>query len=61
MINKYKNTQRGNADLFGIILILIAVFVIWVLTGGQSKESSTKVFITPGSDQVDPLTPYNKN
>jgi hypothetical protein len=39
-------------------LFVLAIFIIWVLTGGIKKKTEEKPFITPLSDQVNPGMKY---
>ncbi len=59
-MNKRINYQKGEMDfLVMILLFIVAIFVIWVLTGGPENNVSTdKPFITPGNDTEAPLQVY---
>ena len=55
MIKKI-NTQRGEMD-FGmmVLLFIVAIFVLWVLTGGPNKCESNKPFINLYNNSSSPL------
>jgi hypothetical protein len=59
MVKNKLQTNKGEMDFLVMILIfLVALFVIWVLTGGQNDADKNKPFITPGNDTAEPLHPY---
>lgn len=41
-----------------VFLFVLAIFVIWVLTGGMKKPPEEKPFITPLTDPVNPGMKY---
>ncbi len=58
MIKKI-NTQRGEME-FGmmVLLFIVAIFILWVLTGGPQKSESEKPFINPYNNSSAPLKVY---
>jgi len=58
--SKIKNKNKGGMSFeLEIILFVIAIFVIWVLSGGSNKPVEDKPFIVPFTDTVDGGTIYN--
>lgn len=53
------HTKHKGGIPFGleVLLFVLAIFVIWVLTGGK-KQPEDKPFITPLTDQINPGTKY---
>lgn len=58
---KKKSHHKGGEMAFGleVLLFVLAVFVIWVLTGGNKKQEEPKPFITPLTDEVNPGRTYD--
>lgn len=58
---KEEHSSKGGIP-FGleVLLFVLAIFVIWVLTGGAKKTTpaTEKPFITPLTDPVNPGTLY---
>jgi uncharacterized membrane protein YkgB len=57
--DKKPEVHKGGLS-FGmeILLFVLAIFIIWVLTGGMKKTTEEKPFITPLTDPVNPGTTY---
>ncbi len=58
---KSKNhTAHKGAIPFGleVVLFVLAIFIIWVLTGGTKKEVEEKPFIVPLNDPYAPGMKY---
>jgi len=58
-MRKIKNTNKGEMS-FGleILLFMIAIFVIWVLTGGSKHKEAQKPFIRPLVNEANPGQVY---
>jgi len=59
MNKNYNNFNRGEMS-FGleVLLFVVAIFIIWVLTGGAKKTTEEKPFIIPLNDPVNPGVKY---
>ncbi len=42
-----------------VLLFIVAIFILWVLVGGNKKQIEQKPFITPLNDEVAPGRTYN--
>jgi hypothetical protein len=52
-------TQSGEMGLGTMVLIFMAaLFILWVLSGGQHNETNNKPFIKPITEQGTPIQPY---
>jgi hypothetical protein len=58
-----KNTKNKGAMSFGleVLLFVVAVFILWVLTGGQKNQSAQKPFIKPLVNEANPGQVYGQN
>ena len=52
--------HSGGEISFGleVLIFVVAVFLIWILTGGIKKPVEDKPFITPLSDPINPGLKY---
>lgn len=61
MIKKIKH-NGGDAEFLVMILVfIVAIFIIWVLTGGPNREESKKPYVTPYNDTSASLKVYGPN
>lgn len=44
-----------------VVLFVVAIFILWVLTGGNKNEIEEKPFITPLVDPIKPGVTYGPN
>ena len=49
---KYNKGEMGLGMM--LLMVIVGLFIIWVLTGGQSKSDNTKPYVKPYTDQQDP-------
>jgi len=58
-----KPTHHSGGISFGleVVLFVVAIFILWVLTGGSKKVEEEKPFITPLTDPVKPGVTYGPN
>lgn len=50
-----KETKEEDTDkkfLIEIILVIVAVFIIWLISGGYKEEEKNEPFIVPYTDPV---------
>lgn len=60
---KKHSNHSGGVIPFGleVLLFVLAIFIIWILTGGVKKQTEEKPFITPLSDPINPGMKYGPN
>lgn len=58
-----KPAHHSGGISFGleVVLFVVAIFILWVLTGGAKKVEEEKPFITPLTDPVNPGATYGRN
>jgi hypothetical protein len=58
-----KHVSHKGGLSFGVevLLFVIAVFILWILTGGTKKPVEDKPFITPYTDTINGGDAYKPN
>jgi hypothetical protein len=58
-----KPAHHSGGISFGleVVLFVVAIFILWVLTGGNKDGVEEKPFITPLTDPVKPGVKYGPN
>ena len=63
-LNMYKNInrQKGDMQMLGyVILFLVALFIVWVLTGGPKQKEADSPFIKTNINQTDQIQIQSPN
>lgn len=59
---KKKTISHSGGEMhfgFEVLLFVVAIFILWVLTGGTKKPVEDKPFITPLTNPINPGMKYS--